>query len=100
MPWLGLLILFLTVVLLSRRYEVRLVLLGSGLVLASLAGQPMLFLDTFARPWSRDWWPPSASPWALPPRSPCRGATGTWCWPYRARRLNKSSFELELESLA
>ena len=49
MPWLGLLILFLTVVLLVKRYEVRLVLLGSGLVMASLAGQPMLFLDTFGR---------------------------------------------------
>jgi len=49
MPWLGLLILGFTIYLLVRRYEVRLVLLGSGLAMATLAGQPMLILDTFGK---------------------------------------------------
>lgn len=46
---LGLLVVIGTVVLLVRRAEVRLVLLGSGFLLALLAGQPLLVFDTFGR---------------------------------------------------
>jgi DcuC family C4-dicarboxylate transporter len=49
MPWLGLLILAFTIGLLVKRYEVRLVLLGSGLLMSTLAGQSMLFIDTFGK---------------------------------------------------
>lgn len=46
---LGLAIVAGTIYLLARRAEVRLVLLGSGFVMAALAGQPLLIPDTFAR---------------------------------------------------
>ena len=46
---LTLLILAVTVYLMVRRVEVRLVLLGAGLLLALLAGKPLLIADTFAR---------------------------------------------------
>lgn len=46
---LGLLVIVGTVVLLIRRAEVRLVLLGAGFLLALLAGQPLLVFDTFGR---------------------------------------------------
>jgi DcuC family C4-dicarboxylate transporter len=46
---LTLLILAATVYLMVRRVEVRLVLLGAGLLMALLAGQPLLIADTFTR---------------------------------------------------
>jgi DcuC family C4-dicarboxylate transporter len=46
---LTLLIIAATVYLMVRRVEVRLVLLGAGLLLALLAGQPLLIADTFTR---------------------------------------------------
>ncbi len=49
MIFLGLLVVAATVVLLVRRVEVRLVLFVSGLVMASLAGQPLLIVDTFGK---------------------------------------------------
>src|SRR4051812_31863958 len=44
----ALLILVAAVVLLVRRVEVRLVLLGAGLLLATLAGRPLALADAFA----------------------------------------------------
>jgi DcuC family C4-dicarboxylate transporter len=35
--------------LIVRRYDIRLALLGGGLILASLAGRPLVVFDTFAR---------------------------------------------------
>jgi C4-dicarboxylate transporter, DcuC family len=49
MLFLTVLILAATVYLMVRRVEVRLVLLGAGLLLALLAGKPLLIPDTFAR---------------------------------------------------
>jgi DcuC family C4-dicarboxylate transporter len=46
---LTLLIIAATVYLMVRRVEVRLVLLGAGLLLALLAGKPLLIADTFTR---------------------------------------------------
>ena len=46
---LTLLILAATVYLMVRRVEVRLVLLGAGLLMALLAGKPLLIADTFTR---------------------------------------------------
>src|SRR5437763_89024 len=46
---LSLLILAAAIYLMARRVEVRLVLLGAGLVLASLAGKPLAILDEFTR---------------------------------------------------
>lgn len=45
----GILVVAAVVVLLARRAEVRLVLLGGGFVLACLGGQPLLIFDVFAR---------------------------------------------------
>jgi len=47
--FLGLLVVAAAVVLLVRRVEVRLVLFSSGLLMAALAGQPLLILDTFGK---------------------------------------------------
>lgn len=44
-----LLVVAATVVLIARRFEIRLVLLGAGLVLAALGRDPLAFLDTFGR---------------------------------------------------
>jgi DcuC family C4-dicarboxylate transporter len=49
MLFLTALILAATVYLMIRRVEVRLVLLGAGLLMALLAGKPLLITDTFAR---------------------------------------------------
>ena len=49
MIFLGLLVVAAAVVLLVRRVEVRLVLFSSGLLMAALAGQPLLILDTFGK---------------------------------------------------
>src|SRR5262245_15731340 len=46
---LTLLILAATVYLMARQVEVRLVLLGAGLLLALLAGNPLVITDTFTR---------------------------------------------------
>lgn len=46
---LGLAVVIGAVVLLVRRAEVRLVLLGAGFLLALLAGEPLLVFDTFGR---------------------------------------------------
>ncbi|MEW6284365.1 MAG: C4-dicarboxylate transporter DcuC, partial [Candidatus Eremiobacterota bacterium] len=48
-PWAGALVVAATVALLARRVEVRLVLLGAGLLMATLAGTPLIVLDTFGR---------------------------------------------------
>ncbi len=45
----GLLVIAATVYLMVRRVEVRLVLLGAGLLMAVLAGKPLAVLDTFTR---------------------------------------------------
>jgi C4-dicarboxylate transporter, DcuC family len=45
----ALLIVALAVVLMVRRVDVRLVLLGAGLAMATLAGRPLAVADTFAR---------------------------------------------------
>jgi len=49
MPFAGLAIVVLAVYLMARRVEVRLVLLGAGLLMALLAGKPLALLDEFAR---------------------------------------------------
>lgn len=49
MIWAALLIVLGAVVLMARRVEVRLVLLGAGLALCALAGKPLLLADTFAK---------------------------------------------------
>lgn len=49
MLFLALLVVAATIVLLVRRVEVRLVLFTSGLVMASLVGQPLLIVDTFGK---------------------------------------------------
>lgn len=49
MPLLAALILLLTVLAIARRVDARLALLGSGALLATLAGQPLTALDTFTR---------------------------------------------------
>lgn len=49
MVYLALPVIAAAIVLMVRRVEVRLVLLGAGLVLALLAGQPLLVADTFTR---------------------------------------------------
>jgi DcuC family C4-dicarboxylate transporter len=46
---LGLLVVAAAVVLMARGVEVRLVLLGAGLLLAALAGRPLLVFDEFGR---------------------------------------------------
>jgi C4-dicarboxylate transporter, DcuC family len=45
----ALLIIAAAVYLMVRRVEVRLVLLGAGLLMATLAGQPLVIFDTFTR---------------------------------------------------
>jgi DcuC family C4-dicarboxylate transporter len=46
---LAVLIIAATVYLMVRRVEVRLVLLGAGLLMATIAGKPILILDTFGQ---------------------------------------------------
>ncbi|MEO8502029.1 MAG: C4-dicarboxylate transporter DcuC [Vicinamibacteria bacterium] len=46
---LSLLVVAATVYFMVRRFEVRLVLLGAGLVLGLIAGRPLLLFDTFTR---------------------------------------------------
>ena len=46
---LSLMVVAATVYLMVRRFEVRLVLLGAGLVLGIIAGRPLLLFDTFGR---------------------------------------------------
>src|SRR5207247_7748256 len=46
---LAVLIIAATVYLMVRRVEVRLVLFGAGLLMAAIAGKPLLILDTFGR---------------------------------------------------
>src|SRR5687768_16303595 len=45
----ALLIIALTVYLMVRRVEVRLVLLGAGLLMATVAGEPLAIADEFTR---------------------------------------------------
>lgn len=45
----SLLIVSAAVILIARRYEIRLVLLGAGLALSLLGGNPLAVLDTFGR---------------------------------------------------
>jgi DcuC family C4-dicarboxylate transporter len=46
---LGSIIVLLTIYLLIKRYDARLVLLGSGIIMATLAGTPMVSLNAFAK---------------------------------------------------
>lgn len=45
----ALMVIAATIYLMARRFDVRLILLGAGLVLASVAGTPLTIPDTFAR---------------------------------------------------
>jgi C4-dicarboxylate transporter, DcuC family len=47
--WLSVAVVIAAIVLMARRVEVRIVLLGAGVVLAVLAGTPLLVADTFTK---------------------------------------------------
>jgi C4-dicarboxylate transporter, DcuC family len=47
--WLSVVVVLIAIWMMARRVEVRLVLLGAGMVLAFLAGTPLLVADTFTR---------------------------------------------------
>jgi C4-dicarboxylate transporter, DcuC family len=47
--WLSVVVVLVAIWLMARRVEVRVVLLGAGIVLAVLAGTPLLVADTFTR---------------------------------------------------
>lgn len=49
MTWLGIIMVVVTIYLLIKRYDSRLVLLGSGLIMATVAGTPMAALDAFVK---------------------------------------------------
>src|SRR5437762_738773 len=49
MPFVAVLIVAVSIGLVVRRVEIRLVLLGSGLAMATLAGQPLAVADSFGR---------------------------------------------------
>ena len=51
--WLGILIVVLTVVALSKRWETRIVLLASGMLMCCLSLEPMTALNAFAQSMTR-----------------------------------------------
>ncbi|WP_110954699.1 C4-dicarboxylate transporter DcuC [Anaerosinus massiliensis] len=49
MTWLGLAIVIVTIYFLFKRYDARLILLASGIIMACIAGNPMESLNSFAK---------------------------------------------------
>lgn len=49
MTWLGIIMVLITIYFLIKRYDARLVLLGSGFLMACVAGTPMASLNAFAK---------------------------------------------------
>lgn len=45
----GVILVLITIYLLIKRYDARLVLLGSGIIMACVAGTPMVSLNAFAK---------------------------------------------------